>query len=168
MLPVLHHAVATPPILNNAAQCFLRLMVFSYLYLSLRFYSLLITCSAYMECDWSILFEKIPIMYVYLSMCNRKQAFLIRCVASFQSVLPSSMSEFQRLRCRVAFHSLQFRQGLRELGHRMVERYESSNQSPAQHNGSGELGILLKVNAPKIHEFSQNSSFIPKVFKIPK
>ncbi|CAI0384774.1 unnamed protein product [Linum tenue] len=39
-----------------------------------------------------------------------------------QSVLPPSMAEFQRLRCRVAFHALQFRQELKVLGRRIVER----------------------------------------------
>jgi hypothetical protein len=35
------------------------------------------------------------------------------------------MAEFQRLRCRVAFHALQFRTDIQILGRRMVERYES-------------------------------------------
>ncbi|CAN1791078.1 Protein EMBRYO SAC DEVELOPMENT ARREST 30 [Linum perenne] len=43
-----------------------------------------------------------------------------------QSVLPPSMAEFQRLRCRVGFHALQFRQDLKVLGHRIVERLVSS------------------------------------------
>ncbi|KAJ0079921.1 hypothetical protein Patl1_22900 [Pistacia atlantica] len=42
-----------------------------------------------------------------------------------QSILPPSMSEFQRLRCRVAFHALQFRPGIQILGQRMVERLRS-------------------------------------------
>lgn len=44
--------------------------------------------------------------------------------SSLQSILPPSMSEFQRLRCRVAFHALQFRPKIRILGRQMVERYE--------------------------------------------
>lgn len=45
-----------------------------------------------------------------------------------QSILPSSMSEFQRLRCRVAFHALQFRPEIKELGRRMVDRLRAWGQ----------------------------------------
>lgn len=45
-----------------------------------------------------------------------------------QSILPPSMAEFQRLRCRVAFHSLQFRQEIQILGQRMVERLRAWGQ----------------------------------------
>ncbi|KAM5550348.1 protein EMBRYO SAC DEVELOPMENT ARREST 30 [Rosa sericea] len=45
-----------------------------------------------------------------------------------QSILPPSMAEFQRLRCRVAFHSLQFRQEIKILGQRMVERLRAWGQ----------------------------------------
>ena len=34
------------------------------------------------------------------------------------------MYEFQRLRCRVSFHALQFRPEIMELGHLMVNRYD--------------------------------------------
>ncbi|CAN0913445.1 Protein EMBRYO SAC DEVELOPMENT ARREST 30 [Linum grandiflorum] len=44
------------------------------------------------------------------------------------SVLPPSMAEFQRLRCRVGFHALQFRQDLKLLGHRIVERLRQWGQ----------------------------------------
>ncbi|XP_020254873.1 uncharacterized protein At1g04910-like isoform X3 [Asparagus officinalis] len=39
-----------------------------------------------------------------------------------ESVLPSSMVEYQRLRCRVAFHALQLRQEIQILGNHMVAR----------------------------------------------
>ncbi|XP_010923327.1 protein EMBRYO SAC DEVELOPMENT ARREST 30 [Elaeis guineensis] len=39
-----------------------------------------------------------------------------------QSVLPESMAEYQRLRCRVAFHALQFRPEIQVLGNQIVER----------------------------------------------
>ncbi|XP_044500649.1 protein EMBRYO SAC DEVELOPMENT ARREST 30-like [Mangifera indica] len=42
-----------------------------------------------------------------------------------QSILPPIMSELQRLRCRVAFHALQFRPGIQILGQRMLERLRS-------------------------------------------
>ncbi|XP_051139454.1 protein EMBRYO SAC DEVELOPMENT ARREST 30 [Andrographis paniculata] len=39
-----------------------------------------------------------------------------------QSTLPSTLVEYQRLRCRVAFHALHFRAEIIELGHRIIER----------------------------------------------
>lgn len=39
-----------------------------------------------------------------------------------QSVLPSSMAEYQRLRCRVAFHALQLRQEIHALGNQIIAR----------------------------------------------
>ncbi|XP_015578803.2 protein EMBRYO SAC DEVELOPMENT ARREST 30 [Ricinus communis] len=45
-----------------------------------------------------------------------------------QSILPPSMYEFQRLRCRVAFHALQFRPEIQVLGHQMVERLRARGQ----------------------------------------
>ncbi|GLT87427.1 hypothetical protein SLE2022_055120 [Rubroshorea leprosula] len=45
-----------------------------------------------------------------------------------QSILPPSMSELQRLRCRVGFHALQFRPEIQILGRRMVERLRTSGQ----------------------------------------
>ncbi|KAF5471977.1 hypothetical protein F2P56_008733 [Juglans regia] len=45
-----------------------------------------------------------------------------------QSILPPSMAEFQRLRCRVAFHALQFRTDIQILGHRMLERLRGWGQ----------------------------------------
>ncbi|XP_010524989.1 PREDICTED: uncharacterized protein LOC104802875 [Tarenaya hassleriana] len=45
-----------------------------------------------------------------------------------QSVLPASMSELQRLRCRVAFHALQFRSEIQLLGKKMVERLRGWGQ----------------------------------------
>ncbi|KAK6942484.1 GDP-fucose protein O-fucosyltransferase [Dillenia turbinata] len=48
--------------------------------------------------------------------------FIVTDGGCLQSILPPSMSEYQRLRCRVAFHALQFRPEIKELGLRMVER----------------------------------------------
>ncbi|XP_020107040.1 uncharacterized protein LOC109723176 [Ananas comosus] len=48
-----------------------------------------------------------------------------RCL---ESILPPSMVEYQRLRCRVAFHALQFRQEIQELGNRLVERLRASGR----------------------------------------
>ncbi|KAF6146976.1 hypothetical protein GIB67_036695 [Kingdonia uniflora] len=45
-----------------------------------------------------------------------------------QSILPPSFAEYQRLRCRVAFHALHFRPEIQVLGRRMVERLQAWNQ----------------------------------------
>ncbi|TKY74022.1 GDP-fucose protein O-fucosyltransferase [Spatholobus suberectus] len=47
---------------------------------------------------------------------------------ALQSILPSSMAEIQRLRCRVAFHALQFRPEIQMLGHRMVHKLRALGQ----------------------------------------
>lgn len=64
-------------------------------------------------------------MQVHACMTVKPFIFLRQFEFPFQAILPPSMAEFQRLRCRVAFHSLQFRQEIQILGQRMVERYES-------------------------------------------
>ncbi|KAL9248809.1 EMBRYO SAC DEVELOPMENT ARREST 30-like protein [Drosera capensis] len=45
-----------------------------------------------------------------------------------QNTLPPSLVEYQRLRCRVAFHALSFRNEILALGRRMVQRLRSSRQ----------------------------------------
>ncbi|KAL6525040.1 Protein EMBRYO SAC DEVELOPMENT ARREST 30 [Orobanche minor] len=45
-----------------------------------------------------------------------------------QPILPSSLVEYQSLRCRVAFHALHFRAEIVELAHQMVEKLRSSGQ----------------------------------------
>ncbi|KAG6750750.1 hypothetical protein POTOM_045260 [Populus tomentosa] len=47
---------------------------------------------------------------------------------SVMSILPPSMSEFQRLRCRVAFHALKFRREIQMVGQLMVQRLRASGQ----------------------------------------
>lgn len=42
---------------------------------------------------------------------------------SSQSILPSSLVEYQSLRCRVAFHALHFRAEIVELAHQMVKKW---------------------------------------------
>ncbi|KAJ1385039.1 GDP-fucose protein O-fucosyltransferase [Sesbania bispinosa] len=44
------------------------------------------------------------------------------------SILPPSMTEIQRLRCRVAFHALQFRPEIQMLGRRMVQKLRALGQ----------------------------------------
>lgn len=48
--------------------------------------------------------------------------FVIADGGCLESVLPPRMAEYQRLRCRVAFHALQFRPEILSLGNQMVER----------------------------------------------
>ncbi|KAI0511321.1 hypothetical protein KFK09_011950 [Dendrobium nobile] len=45
-----------------------------------------------------------------------------------ESILPKDMDEYQRLRCRVAFHALQFRPEIRALGNLMVARLRASGR----------------------------------------
>ncbi|KAK1279684.1 hypothetical protein QJS04_geneDACA019747 [Acorus gramineus] len=45
-----------------------------------------------------------------------------------QSILPSSMVEYQRLRCRVAFHALNFRTEIQTLGQQIVRRLRAMGQ----------------------------------------
>ncbi|XP_062232155.1 protein EMBRYO SAC DEVELOPMENT ARREST 30-like [Phragmites australis] len=45
-----------------------------------------------------------------------------------QSVLPASLEEFQRLRCRVAFHALKFRPQIRALGSQITGRLRASGR----------------------------------------
>ncbi|GAB2218862.1 hypothetical protein Drorol1_Dr00002094 [Drosera rotundifolia] len=45
-----------------------------------------------------------------------------------QNILPPRWVEYQRLRCRVAFHALRFRSEIVDLGHQMVRRLRASGQ----------------------------------------
>lgn len=45
-----------------------------------------------------------------------------------QSILPATLEEFQRLRCRVAFHALKFRPEIRALGNQIVSRLRVSGR----------------------------------------
>ncbi|CAM8884887.1 unnamed protein product [Rhodiola kirilowii] len=67
-----------------------------------------------------------PSYYINNVLTELKKSKVIGLVVSnggcLQSILPPTMSEYQRLRCRVAFHALHFRPEIQVLGHRMVER----------------------------------------------
>lgn len=52
--------------------------------------------------------------------------FVIGDGGCLESILPPSMSEYQRLRCRVAFHALQLRPEILALGNQIVERLRDS------------------------------------------
>ncbi|GAV77286.1 O-FucT domain-containing protein [Cephalotus follicularis] len=73
-----------------------------------------------------------PNFYIKEILPQLKKAKVIGLIVSdggcLQSILPPSMSEYQRLRCRVAFHALQFRSEIQLLGRRMVERLRAWGQ----------------------------------------
>jgi hypothetical protein len=73
-----------------------------------------------------------PKYYIEEVLPKLKKAKVIGLVLTdggcLQSILPPSMAEFQRLRCRVAFHALQFRSDIQILGRRMVERLRGWGQ----------------------------------------
>ncbi|KAJ7000747.1 O-fucosyltransferase 27-like [Populus alba x Populus x berolinensis] len=45
-----------------------------------------------------------------------------------QAILPPQLEEYQRLRCRVAFHALRFRQEVQELATKMLQRLRAPGQ----------------------------------------
>ncbi|XP_068669164.1 LOW QUALITY PROTEIN: protein EMBRYO SAC DEVELOPMENT ARREST 30-like [Aristolochia californica] len=73
-----------------------------------------------------------PDFYIRDVLPKLKKSFVIGLLISeggrLQSILPSSMAEYQRLRCRVAFHALKFRSEIRDLGLRIVERLRAFSQ----------------------------------------
>ncbi|KAL1290688.1 hypothetical protein HN51_059140 [Arachis hypogaea] len=69
---------------------------------------------------------------------------------ALQSILPPGMENIQRLRCRVAFHALEFRPEIQRLGRRMVHKLRAYGQpflvyhpgllrDTLAYNGCGEL-----------------------------
>ncbi|KAL0326127.1 UNVERIFIED_CONTAM: protein EMBRYO SAC DEVELOPMENT ARREST 30 [Sesamum radiatum] len=73
-----------------------------------------------------------PNFYLHEVLPKLKNAKVIGLILTdggcLQSILPSSLVEYQRLRCRVAFHALHFRAEITEVAHRMVERLRGSGQ----------------------------------------
>ncbi|XP_057550253.1 protein EMBRYO SAC DEVELOPMENT ARREST 30-like isoform X2 [Amaranthus tricolor] len=51
-----------------------------------------------------------------------------------QDALPRSLLEYQRLRCRVAYHALRFREEILALGHEIVKRLRASGQPYIAYN----------------------------------
>ncbi|KAK8542919.1 hypothetical protein V6N12_015495 [Hibiscus sabdariffa] len=82
-----------------------------------------------------------PNFYVKEVLPKLKKAKVVGLIITdggcLQSILPTSMYEFQRLRCRVAFHALQFWPEIQILGLRMVERYNFHLPLPV--NGSNAM-----------------------------
>ncbi|WOL03300.1 hypothetical protein Cni_G12020 [Canna indica] len=80
-----------------------------------------------------------PDFYIRNVLPKLKQSKVIRIVVSdggcLEPILPSSMDEYQRLRCRVAFHALQFRPEIRALGNQMVERLRTTGPYLSYHPG---------------------------------
>ncbi|XP_010655159.1 protein EMBRYO SAC DEVELOPMENT ARREST 30 isoform X2 [Vitis vinifera] len=73
-----------------------------------------------------------PSFYIKEILPNLKKFKVIGLILTdggcLQSILPPSMSEYQRLRCRVAFQALHFRPEIQVLGRRMVERLRDWGQ----------------------------------------
>ncbi|KAJ7945305.1 O-fucosyltransferase family protein [Quillaja saponaria] len=73
-----------------------------------------------------------PNFYIKEILPKLKKAKVIGLIINdggcLQSILPPSMSDFQRIRCRVAFHALQFRPEIQILGHRIIERLRTWGQ----------------------------------------
>ncbi|KAK9147631.1 hypothetical protein Scep_006388 [Stephania cephalantha] len=73
-----------------------------------------------------------PSFYIKEVLPQLKKSRVIKLVlidgGCLQSTLPPSMVEYQRLRCRVAFHALHFRPEIQALGRRMVERLRAWGQ----------------------------------------
>ncbi|CAL9114802.1 unnamed protein product [Musa textilis] len=71
-----------------------------------------------------------PSFYIGEVLPKLKQSKVIRMLVSdggcLQPILPSSLDEYQRLRCRVAFHALKFRSEIQALGKQMVERLQAT------------------------------------------
>ncbi|KAA8547642.1 hypothetical protein F0562_004071 [Nyssa sinensis] len=73
-----------------------------------------------------------PNFYISEVLPKLKKAKVIGLVLTdggcLKPILPPSLAEYQRLRCRVAFHALRFRPEILALGHQMVERLRASGQ----------------------------------------
>ncbi|XP_022930555.1 protein EMBRYO SAC DEVELOPMENT ARREST 30 [Cucurbita moschata] len=74
----------------------------------------------------------IPSYYLQKVLPSLKNAKVIGLILNdggcLQSVLPSGMSELQRLRCRVGFHALNFRPEVQMLGKKIVQRLRAWGQ----------------------------------------
>ncbi|GFP89854.1 uncharacterized protein at1g04910 [Phtheirospermum japonicum] len=79
-----------------------------------------------------------PKFYLHEVLPKLKSAKVVGLIIAdggcLQSILPSSLVEYQRLRCRVAFHALHFRAELVELAHQMVEKLRGSGQPYLAYN----------------------------------
>ncbi|KAK8918542.1 hypothetical protein KSP39_PZI021589 [Platanthera zijinensis] len=81
---------------------------------------------------FSIRYSASPSFYMEEVLPKLKQSnavgLLIADGGCLESILPSDMEEYQRLRCRVAFHALQFRPEVQALGNQIVERLRASGR----------------------------------------
>nr|ABN09047.1 Hypothetical plant protein [Medicago truncatula] len=76
-----------------------------------------------------------PFYYLHHVLPVLKKHSVVELVVSnggcLQATLPPSFEEYQRLRCRVSFHALQFRQEVHELSAKILQRQEKLN-SPSR------------------------------------
>ncbi|KAL3641219.1 Protein EMBRYO SAC DEVELOPMENT ARREST 30 [Castilleja foliolosa] len=79
-----------------------------------------------------------PKFYLHEVLPKLKSAKVVGLIIAdgggLQSILPSSLVEYQRLRCRVAFHALHFRKEIVELAHQMIEKLRGSGQPYLAYN----------------------------------
>ncbi|CAN6443297.1 unnamed protein product [Victoria cruziana] len=81
-----------------------------------------------------------PSFYVNEVLPKLKEMEVVKLViydgGCLQPILPERMAEYQRLRCRVAFHALRFRLEIEEIGRQLVQRLRASGQPYlAYHSG---------------------------------
>ncbi|KAI9074843.1 hypothetical protein K1719_043193 [Acacia pycnantha] len=73
-----------------------------------------------------------PYFYLHKVLPVLKKHSVVELVASdggcLQAILPPRFEEYQRLRCRVAFHALQFRQEVQELATKILQRLRAPGQ----------------------------------------
>ncbi|XP_054801563.1 O-fucosyltransferase 27 [Prosopis cineraria] len=73
-----------------------------------------------------------PYYYLHNVLPVLKKHSVVELVVSeggcLQAILPPRFEEYQRLRCRVAFHALQFRQEVQELATRILQRLRAPGQ----------------------------------------
>lgn len=73
-----------------------------------------------------------PNFYINKVLPKLRKARVIELVivdgGCLQSILPPDMDEYQKLRCRVAFHALHFRPEIQDLGKLMVKRLRASGR----------------------------------------
>ncbi|KAL3638858.1 Protein EMBRYO SAC DEVELOPMENT ARREST 30 [Castilleja foliolosa] len=79
-----------------------------------------------------------PKFYLHEVLPKLKSAKVVGLIIAdggcLQSILPSSLVEYQRLRCRVAFHALHFRAEIIELARQIVEKLRGSGQPYLAYN----------------------------------
>ncbi|PKA65564.1 Uncharacterized protein AXF42_Ash005898 [Apostasia shenzhenica] len=81
---------------------------------------------------FSIRYSASPSFYINEVLPKLRQSKVVGLIIAdggcLEAILPPDMEEYQRLRCRVAFHALQFRPEIQALGNLIVERLRASGR----------------------------------------